>query len=87
MRTTENCDECVRLTTDLMKILNRLAELATAQITAFRAKDQDTVLLIGKQMEQAVVARNIATCAQQRHMGEHGRVLLHGDIERLKEAS
>ncbi len=72
MKHTEFCEECMRLSSDVINSLHSLTELTVAQLAAFRAKDQNAVRRIDRARKRAGTTKDRAVRAQRRHMFEHG---------------
>lgn len=68
----DRCHECALLTGKIDTVLSHLLELTTAQLEAFRMKDDNAVVRLDKELEQALGREERAFGAQREHAREHG---------------
>ena len=73
MNGTNRCEECLRLESEVTAALEHLAQITTAQLDAFRAKDTSVVVRLDKELEHAVGRKERAIGAQREHAREHNQ--------------
>lgn len=75
MNWMNRCEECARLESEVTAALQRLTEITTAQLDAFRAKDNAAVVRLDKELEHAVGVKERALGAQREHARDHSKSL------------
>lgn len=68
----ERCVEYARLQSEVSSILQRLSDLATAQLEAFYANDPAAFAKLDRQLEITVGEKERAIGAMREHAKDHG---------------
>jgi cell division septum initiation protein DivIVA len=69
--TSQRCAEYARLQTEVGEVLERLTNLTQAQLNAFRANDQATLMRLDKELENAIGEKERRIGAMRQHAREH----------------
>lgn len=68
----ERCATYAGLQSKVTSILQRIADLTSAQLVAFQARDQVLFMTLDKELENAMGAKERAVGAMRQHAKEHG---------------
>jgi hypothetical protein len=68
---TEKCPEYVRLQAEVEAVLDKLTQLTSVQLNAFRASDQAEFMRLDKELELTVGQKERTIGALRQHSKEH----------------